>query len=104
MTPIEEVKRDDEDSEEEITTHQPSLLVRRNELIASQFVGDENGEAYDARTWNTLMKWVVLKEIISSTNISNSLTNVCSKLCNISSTYIKKINYKSIKRVKRSLF
>ena len=91
ITPIEEVKREDEDSEEEIITHQPSLLVRRNELVASQFVDDENDEVYDAWTWNTLIKSVILKEIISSSNISNSLTNVCSKLCNISSTYSKNL-------------
>ena len=64
VTPIKEVKRDDEDSEEKIIIHQPTLLVRRNELIASKFGDDENDEAYDAWTWNTLLKWVVLKEII----------------------------------------
>ena len=48
ITPLKEVKREDEDSEEEIITHQPSLLVRRSELVASQFVDDENDEVYDA--------------------------------------------------------
>ena len=104
VTPIEEVKRDDDDSEEEIITHHPSLLVRRNELIASQFVDDENDEAYDVWTWNTLLKWVVLKELISSTNISYSLTNVCLKLCNISSTYSKNLIINLLKELRGLYF
>ena len=104
VTPIEEVKWDDEDSEEEIITHQPSLLVRRNELVASQFVDDENDEVYDAWTWNTLIKSVKSREIISSTNISNSITNVCSKLCNINSKYSKNLIINVLKELRGLYF
>ena len=82
ITPLKEVKREDEDSEEEIITHQPSLLVRRSELVASQFVDDENGEVYDAWTWNTLFKSVKLREIIFWCKINKQLSEALSTITN----------------------
>ena len=104
FTPDEEVKREDEDSEEEIDTHQPSLHVRRNELVASQFVDDENDEAYDAWTWNSLIKSVKLRGIIVDTKINKQLSEAWSTITNNTFTSVQRYVTNTLKDLRGLYF